>query len=54
MAIHFVEMFLANGVLFAAEEGLKVGKSRATAGEISSKSYELLDEMLKEQDAFKN
>lgn len=54
MAIHFVEMYLANGVLFGAEEGLSVGKSKETAAEISAKSYELLEDMIKVQDSFKN
>ena len=31
MAIHFVEMFLANGVLFGSEEGLSVPKNKETA-----------------------
>ena len=54
MAIHYVEMYLANGVLFGAEEGLTVIKNKETAGEVSAKCYELLEDMLQVQDSFKN
>ena len=47
MVIHFVEMYLANGVLFGAEEGLAVAKNKATAADVSAKCYELLEDMLK-------
>lgn len=54
MPIHFVEMFLANGVLFESETDKNVEKSKETAKKISDRSYELLDEMIKQSICFKN
>ena len=51
---HFVEMFLANGVLFETEYNPSIQKNKITAEAISIRCYELLDEMLKQGDCFKN
>ena len=53
MPIHFMEIFLANGVLFECETS-NIDKSKETAKKISEKSYELLDEMIKQSFCFKN
>ena len=47
MPIHFVEMFLANGVLFESEHNKNIKKTKETAKKISLKCYEILDEMIK-------
>lgn len=47
MPIHFVEMFLANGVLFETEYNQSIVKDRATASRISQRCYEILNEMIK-------
>jgi hypothetical protein len=54
MPIHFVEMFLANGVLFETEYNESIVKDRATAERISQKCYSILDEMIKQNTCFKN
>ena len=51
---HFVEMFLANGVLFKSDRVFGIGKNNETAQKISAKSYELLNSMVKVKDSFKN
>lgn len=51
---HFVEMFLANGVLFKSDRVFGIGKNFETAEKISAKSYELLNNMVKVKDSFKN
>ena len=51
MPIHFMEIFLANGVLFECETS-NIDKSKETAKKISEKSYELLDEMIKQSFCF--
>ena len=48
MPIHFVEIYLANGVLFECEHNKNIDKSKETARKISVKAYELLDEMIKQ------
>ena len=47
MPIHFVEMFLANGVLFESESNSQIQKNKITAQALSKKCYEILDEMIK-------
>ena len=47
MPIHYVEIFLANGVLFESEYNKNIVKTKDTAKKISDKAYELLDEMIK-------
>jgi len=47
MPIHFVEMFLANGVLFESEHNKNILKSKETAKKISDKCYEVLNEMIR-------
>lgn len=47
MPIHYVEMFLANGVLFQSESHPRITKCPDTAKRISDKCYDLLDEMIK-------
>jgi hypothetical protein len=51
---HFVEMFLANGVLFKSDKVFGMEKNYETAEKISAKSYELLNTMIKVRDSFKN
>ena len=53
MPIHFVEIFLANGVLFDSEDQ-RISKTRQTAQRISERCYSLLDEMVRQQTCFKN
>lgn len=43
----FVEMFLANGVLFETEHNPSIIKEKSTAQRISKKCYDILDEMIK-------
>jgi hypothetical protein len=47
LPIHFVEMFLANGVLFESEEIPNISKTKLTAKKVSDKCYEILDEMIR-------
>ena len=47
MPIHFVEIFLANGVLFESEHCKTIVKTKETAQKISHKSYELLDDLIR-------
>jgi hypothetical protein len=47
MPIHYVEIFLANGILFESEYNKNIVKTKDTAKKISDKAYELLDEMIK-------
>lgn len=47
MPYHFVEMFLANGVLFETEHNPSIVKDKVTAQRISKKCYDILDEMIK-------
>lgn len=47
MPYHFVEMFLANGILFESEYNQNIKKEKQTAGQISKKCYEILNEMIK-------
>ena len=54
MPIHFVEIFLANGVLFEGEYNKNIVKTKETAKKISEKAYELLDVMIKQNFCFKN
>ena len=55
MPIHYVEIFLANGVFFESEHFKKnVAKTKETATQISLKCYEVLDEMIKQRCCFKN
>mmetsp|Transcript_3 Transcript_3/g.4 ORF Transcript_3/g.4 Transcript_3/m.4 type:complete len:510 (-) Transcript_3:465-1994(-) len=54
LPIHYVEMFLANGVLFESEHNPNIKKTRQTAASISKRAYELLDEMIKPGKSFKN
>lgn len=54
MPIHFLEMYLANGVLFESETSNDIDKTKETAKKISEKAYELLDEMIKQPICFKN
>lgn len=54
MPIHFIEMFLANGVLFESEYNKNISKTKQTAKKISSKCYEILDEMIRQKSSFKN
>ena len=54
MPIHFVEMFLANGVLFESESNNQIQKNKITAQALSKKCYEILDEMIKQKICFKN
>lgn len=44
---HFIEMFLANGVLFETEYNPSIVKTKATAQRITKKCYDILDEMIK-------
>ena len=43
LVIHYVEMFLANGVLFESEEHT----SKMKAKQISDETYKVLEEMIK-------
>ena len=54
MPIHFIEMFLANGVLFESEYNKNISKTKQTAKKISARCYEILDEMIRQKDCFKN
>lgn len=47
LPIHYVEIFLANGVLFESETHASIKKNKDTALSISKKSYEVLDEMIR-------
>lgn len=47
LPIHFVEIFLANGVLFESEHNKSIQKDKHTALAISKKCYEVLDDMIK-------
>lgn len=47
LPIHYVEIFLANGVLFESETHASIKKNKETALSISKKSYEVLDEMIR-------
>lgn len=47
LPIHFVEMFLANGVLFESENNKSIQKDKHTAYNISKRCYEVLDDMIK-------
>lgn len=53
LPLHYVEIFLANGVLFSGEPKT-VPKSKETAQQLSKKSYSLLDEMISQNKSFKN
>ena len=54
MPIHYIEIYLANGVLFESEHNKNINKSKEIAKKISEKAYELLDEMIKQSTCFKN
>lgn len=54
LPIHFVEIFLANGVLFESEHNKSINKSKQTAQSLSKKCYEVLDEMIRQYSCFKN
>ena len=54
LPIHFVEIFLANGVLFESEHSNVISKDKHTALSISNKCYEVLDDMIKQYSCFKN
>jgi hypothetical protein len=54
LPIHYLEIFLANGVLFESEHRRDIRKSPGVAGRIAKKSYELLEEMLGYSICFKN
>ena len=47
LPIHFVEMFLANGVLYEIEQNKNIIKTKETASKISKRCYEILGEMIK-------
>jgi len=56
LPLHFLEMYLANGVLFETEQET-IGKdktSKETASKISSRAYEIYTDMLKQRTCFKN
>jgi len=44
LPIHFVEMYLANGVLFESEK--ITNKSKETAELVANRCYEVLNEMI--------
>ena len=54
MPIHFVEMFLANGILFETEHNSNITKNKATAKKLADKCYEVLNDMIKQNTCFKN
>ena len=54
MPIHFVEMFLANGILFESENSSQIQKNKMTAQSLSKKCYEILNDMIKQKNCFKN
>jgi len=54
LPIHYIEMFLANGVLFESEYNPSIQKNKITAEAISDRCYEILDEMIKQRDCIKN
>lgn len=54
LPVHYVEMFLANGVLFESEEIASSQKTKQTAKKISDRCYQILDEMLRQAACFKN
>ena len=54
LPIHYIEMFLANGILFETEYNPSIQKNKITAEAISIRCNELLDEMIKQRDCFKN
>lgn len=54
MPYHFVEMFLANGILFESEFNQNIKKEKQTAEKISKKCYEILKDMIKQKNCFKN
>ena len=54
MPIHFVEIYLANGVLFESEYNKSIDKTKSNASKISERAYELLDEMIRQNISFKN
>jgi len=47
LPIHYIEMFLANGILFETEYNPSIQKNKITAEAISIRCNELLDEMIK-------
>ena len=47
LPIHFVEMFLANGVLFESEDIDSSLKTKNTAKRISDKCYDVLQDMIR-------
>ncbi len=54
LPIHYLEIFLANGVLFESEHNKNIVKNKQTAKNISSKCYENIDEMIKQNVCIKN
>ena len=52
--LHFLEVYLANGVLFEGEKKETISKTKKTAEEISERCYEILDEIIRQSDSFKN
>ena len=54
LPIHYVEMFIANGVLFESEDIQSSDKTKRMAARISEKCYDTLNEMIKSETCFKN
>jgi len=47
-------MFLANGILFETEHNQNISKNKETAQKLSDKCYEVLHDMVKQNNCFKN
>lgn len=54
LPVHYVEVFLANGVLYECEDIPSSLKTKQTAQQISDSCYRILDEMIREGHCFKN
>ena len=50
LPLHFLEMFLAQGVVFRDD----IGGSQEAAGEVAKRAYRFLDQMVQRRDSFKN
>lgn len=47
LPVHFLEIFLANGILFESEEITSNFKTKETAKKIADKCFQILDDMVR-------
>ena len=54
MPIHFLEIYLANGVLYENEPRKEITKTKDCAQKIGDKAYEILDDIIGQSNCLKN